>query len=71
MSKWISNIKDPNSPDASRFAPIQYDETREEAFENHKRWLADKIIGLPKGNEYYSAEQLARMDFVGVYKNED
>ena len=68
--KWLTNLFDPNHPDAKRGVTRRFDETPEEAWNNQVLWLSDKIIGEPKATKHHSVDELKEMNLVGVYKND-
>lgn len=65
--KFLTNLYDPNLPNAKCFIQCRINQTREEAWEEQDRWLKDKIIGLPQETETYNVFQLIGMGMVGVY----
>lgn len=65
--KFLTNLYDPNLPDAKRLIICRINQTLEEAWEEQKYWLKDKIIGLPQETETYNVFQLIGMGMVGVY----
>jgi hypothetical protein len=65
--RFLSNTYDPKQPDASYTCPRMSDQTQQQAWESHARWLADKIIGDPQATEWYTVDQLKSMHMVGVY----
>lgn len=69
--KWLTNILDPNDPDAYSMLIIEADEDRAEAWQHHLSWLKDKAIGMPKATNKYSVLELVGMGMVGVYGFED
>ena len=68
--KWLTNIYDPEQPDAYEKLIIRKHESREEAWREQENWLADKVIGLPKETSYMSVKRLIEQKLVGVYKDE-
>lgn len=42
-------------------------ESQQEAIENHREFLRDKIIGDPKATATYTVEALKKQGMVGVY----
>ena len=67
--KWLSNTYNPNNKDAKNHVGRSFDETQEQAWINHRKWLEGKIIGDPMPSEAYTVEQLKEMGMVGVYAN--
>ena len=65
--KFLSNIHDPKDENAKIFVFCDSNETSEEAWQHHLRWLEGKIIGDPKKTEWYTVQQLKDMKMVGVY----
>lgn len=65
---FLSNIYDPEAPNAKNYIVTHFGETREESREKHIFWLRDKIIGEPQPTAAYTKEQLVSMNMVGVYK---
>lgn len=68
--RWIDNIYDPDRMDAKIQLPVRTEEDRDVAWEQHKSWLADKVIGEPKPTARWNVEQMKQMGVVGVYVNE-
>ena len=66
--KFLSNIYDPNRPDASQFVSLEGNETQDQAWANHLRWLKGKVIGNPQATTSFSAEELKALHMVGVYQ---
>jgi hypothetical protein len=65
--KWLTNVYDPERWDARAMILPRQGETRDQAWQRQQEYLADKIIGLPKASEAYTAEELGQMGMVGVY----
>lgn len=66
--RWLTNICDPNLPDAKKHLPLSLHENRDEAWQYHLEWLSDKIIGEPVATVHRSVEELKRNNLVGIYK---
>lgn len=67
--EFLSNTFDPNHENAKMYLVVRFDQTREEAWRSHLRWLDGKIIGDPQPSDRYTTEQLKAMNIVGVYKS--
>lgn len=65
--KWLANTYDPKDKDWKCHIIAKFDETHEQACERYLQWLEGKVIGKPKGNEFYTVEQLENDGIVGVY----
>ena len=65
--KFLTNIYNPTLPDAKKRVFWWPGETQQEAWENQERWLSNKVLGLPKGTDAYSVQELIRGGMVGVY----
>lgn len=65
--KWLTNLYDPRLPDAHCMISFRFDSTPMEAWREQSEWLKDKIISRPKATEYYTVEQLEKMNMVGIY----
>lgn len=68
--KWLTNIYNPNRPDAFQYIYSELGESIDQAWSNHLEWLKDKIILEPKATDTYTVEQLEEMGMVGVYSRE-
>ena len=68
--RWLSNIYDPDWPEARHLIEASDDASRDEAWARHQAWLADKIIGDPVASEDYTVKQLRAMHIVGVYASD-
>lgn len=70
--KFLGNALDPKLSDDELEHGLVRNiyETPQQAVANHRRWLAGKIIAPPMGNEFFTMEQLERMNLVGVYTEE-
>lgn len=69
--KWLSNIYNPNLPDARFHLGRSLHQTIEDVWKWHKYWLQDKIIGEPEASEYYTVQEMKDMNLVGVYAKDD
>lgn len=69
--KHLTNLYDPTREDAKSLIITMPGETPGEAWERQKRYLADKVIGLPKATGAYSVQELERMGMVGIYASEE
>jgi len=67
MSRFLTNIRNPKDMNAKIYISRRIDETQEQAWINHLKWLEGKVIGDPQSTEAYTVEQLKEMGFVGVY----
>ncbi len=65
--EWLTNIYNPELPDAKWYIPFSPYQTQGQAWEAHLKYLKDKIIGRPKAN-MMTVEELEARDLVGVYK---
>jgi len=71
--QFLTNTYDPGMPDAPECLVLRYEDMlgsdgRERAWQQHTRWLSDKIIGEPQATEAYTVAQLQAMHMVGVYR---
>jgi len=65
--RFLTNLKDPKVKNAKKYLLLSSDQTREEAWADLQKWLADKTIGQPQPTSSYTMEQLQEQNFVGVY----
>lgn len=65
--KFLSNTHDPKDKNARMYVARRFNETPEEAWRWHRKWLKGKVIGDPQATEAYTVEQLKEMGMVGVY----
>lgn len=65
--RFLCNDSDPKDPNARNLVFTRVDQTQDEAYQQHLRWLADKIIGEPHATEFYTVQQLKDMGLVGIY----
>lgn len=70
---FLSNIYDPDLPDASRYVCTSYQafldpNQRKIEVDYHFKWVNDNFIGPPKATEAFSQERMIRDNYVGIYK---
>lgn len=63
---FLSNVPDPDTAPLGRFVTVG-DETTMEARRRVRRWIADKIIGLPQPTATVTVVQMQGMQMVGIY----
>lgn len=69
--RFLTNIYNPEQPDAKILLTRHFDETVDGAWQQHLRWLKGKIIGDPQATDDYTVEELKSLDMVGVYVLEE
>lgn len=67
--KWISNVYSPTNKDAKEIIESWYP-GEEKAWEKHTKWMENKMIGDPKGNEHHTVEEFKAMGYIGLYEIE-
>lgn len=65
--KWLTNTYDPKKPEAKMYLVIPIEETRDQAWKNHLKYLEGKHIGNPKATEKHTVSELLDANLVGVY----
>jgi hypothetical protein len=73
--RFLSNIHDPQDPNAKIYLTLNYWEAREPggreaAWQRHLEWVNAHVIGEPQASSFYTSEQLKEMGMVGVYARE-
>jgi len=66
--KWLTNVYDPGRKDARNRLAISLDQSRDEVWQNHLKWLSKCHIAEPQATGFYTVGQLKNMHMVGVYR---
>ena len=66
--EWLTNRFDPRLEEAKIYQASEAGGEFGQSWEQYQKWLADKFIGDPKGNQYWTVQQLKRMSLVGIYR---
>lgn len=65
--KFLTNIYDPNLPDAKSSIATRLHQTRMQAWQEQEQWLDGKVIGKPQSTSRYTVKELEEIGMVGVY----
>lgn len=68
--RFLGNAIDPNKDGAESKIVLRIGESIEEGFQRHKRFLSDKVIGLPLHKDPVILKQLIDFGYIGVYAPE-
>lgn len=66
--EWLANVFDPEEKDAKRYLIAMPNETQEQAWQSHLRYLDDKVLGPPMSTTECKSTELAHEKLVGVYR---
>lgn len=65
--EFLTNTHDPKDKNAKMYVARRFDQSQEDAWYWHCKWLEGKVIGDPQATEAYTVAQLKEMGLVGVY----